>query len=232
MNAQIDMSRFTEAKSDRLNADDLLGGPRTITVTGVSESGAEDGPVNIHYQGDNGKPFRPCKTMRRVMVNAWGASATDYVGRSMTIYRDADVQFGGMKLGGVRISHMSHIDGPLTLMLQATKKSKGIIKILPLATRQPATEPRSPAANPPADSDGQPHGASAGDAPAQDDPWLEWVMGALAGIAKSDRAMLAKWQAKRAGELATLETERPKLHADVMAAVSDRNAALDREVGE
>lgn len=231
MNAPIDMSRFTEAKSDRLNADDLLAGPRTITVSGVSESGAEDGPVNIHYDGDNLKPFRPCKTMRRVLVNAWGASASGYIGRSMTIYRDADVQFGGMKLGGVRISHMSHIEGPITLMLQATKKSKGIIKILPLAARQPAPATRSPAATPPADDGGPTSSAGAGAAPTEGlEEWMDWTMVALAGIAQCDRAKLARWQARKAGELATLEANHPKLHRDVLAAITDRNAALDGEV--
>ena len=36
MNDMVDMAQFTEAKSDQLNSDDLLAGPRTITITKVT----------------------------------------------------------------------------------------------------------------------------------------------------------------------------------------------------
>lgn len=109
MNDILDMSRFIEAKSDQLNADDLIGAPRTITVTRVAGNDG-DQPISIFYEGDNGKPFKPCKTIRRVLMGVWGRNAYEYVGRSMTIFRDDKVTFGGLETGGVRISHMSHID--------------------------------------------------------------------------------------------------------------------------
>jgi hypothetical protein len=121
MNAPLDMTRFIEAKSDQLNADDLISGPRTIAITRVSANDGEQ-PVNVHYEGDGGKAFRPCKTIRRIMVAMWGPDASKYVGRSMTLYRDASVQFGGMQVGGIRVSHMSHIDGEKTVVVM---KSKG-----------------------------------------------------------------------------------------------------------
>jgi hypothetical protein len=68
-------------KSDQLNADDLIGGPRTITITGV-KAGTPEQPVTINYQGDDGHPYKPGKSMRRVLVAMWGAEASDYVGRS------------------------------------------------------------------------------------------------------------------------------------------------------
>ena len=36
MNDMVDMAQFTEAKSDQLNADDLIGVSKTITVTKVT----------------------------------------------------------------------------------------------------------------------------------------------------------------------------------------------------
>jgi hypothetical protein len=33
-------------------------------------------PVSIHFEGDDGKPFKPCKTCRRLLVHCWGAEAT------------------------------------------------------------------------------------------------------------------------------------------------------------
>lgn len=70
--SDIDMSKYTQAKSDQLNADDLHGGPITVTVTHVSSNETAEQPINIFYDGDNGKPFRPCKTVRRIMVKVWG----------------------------------------------------------------------------------------------------------------------------------------------------------------
>ena len=139
MTEMIDMSQFVEAKSDQINADDLIGAPRTITVTRVT--GCEgDQPIAIYYQGDNGKPFKPCKTMRRVLLAVWGRNAADYAGRSMTIYRDDSVTFGGLNVGGIRISHMSHIDKEVLVVVMKTKGKKAGIKILPLAATAPTPE--------------------------------------------------------------------------------------------
>jgi hypothetical protein len=141
MTDSIDMSAFIEARSDQLNADDLLDGPRTITITRVSGTGNGEQPVAVHYEGENGRPFMPCKTVRRIMVGAWGKDAAQYVGRSMTLYRDPAVAFGGMQVGGIRVSHMSHIDGEKTLALQVTRGRKAPFKVLPLAMKpQPADD--------------------------------------------------------------------------------------------
>ncbi len=152
MNAPIDMTRFIEAKSDQINADDLMGGPLTIRITGVSASESEQ-PINVHFEGDNGKAFRPCKTIRRVMVALWGPDASKYVGRAMTLYRDPAVAFGGMQVGGIRVSHMSHIDGEQTVVVMKTKGKRAPMKIKPLAAERaqaaqaaPATEPVNPSA--------------------------------------------------------------------------------------
>lgn len=131
MNDIVDMSQFVEAKSDQLNADDLIGGPRTVTITGVVGTGG-DQPVSIHFQGDNGKPFKPCKTIRRVMIAVWGRYANEYVGKSMTLYRDPKVTFGGLETGGIRISHMSGIEKETTVVVMKTKGKKAGMKILPL----------------------------------------------------------------------------------------------------
>ena len=67
-------------KSDQLNADDLIGRDLTITITGVEIKGGQEQPVSIHFDGDNGKPYKACKSMCRVMVSAWGADSKQYVG--------------------------------------------------------------------------------------------------------------------------------------------------------
>ena len=56
-------------KSNQLNADDLIGG-RSITIKITKVSGvAGEQPICINYEGDNGKPYYPCKSMRRVLVH-------------------------------------------------------------------------------------------------------------------------------------------------------------------
>lgn len=116
-------------KSDQLNAEQLLGGPMTITVTDVGVGGGEDQPVSIFYHGDNGRPFKPCKTMRKLLIMAWGQDGREWVGKSMTIYNDPAVRFGGMDVGGIRISHLSHIKGQIKAALTATKGKKALYTV-------------------------------------------------------------------------------------------------------
>lgn len=127
-----EMLKTIEPKSDQLNADDLLGG-RTITVkiTKVSILAGEQ-PVALHYEGDNGKPYKPCKSMRRVIVTVWGSDANLYAGRIMTLYRDDEVQFGGVAVGGLRISHMSGIGDPVTIALTVTRARRKPFTVVPL----------------------------------------------------------------------------------------------------
>ena len=119
-----DMRSVIAPKSDQLNADDMISGPMTITISGVKLTPGAEQPVSISFNGDGGKPWRPCKSMSRVLVSAWGPDANVYAGKSLTLYRDPAVTWGGMAVGGIRISHMSHIEKDLMLMLTMTKKSR------------------------------------------------------------------------------------------------------------
>lgn len=128
-----DILSTIEPKSDQLNADDLIG-DRTITIkiTEVSIM-ASDQPVSLHYEGDNGKPYKPGKSMRRIIVAAWGVNVSQYVGRRMTLYRDDTVTFGGVAVGGLRISHMSHLKQNMTLALTAARSKRKPYTVEPLA---------------------------------------------------------------------------------------------------
>lgn len=136
----MDMAATVAPKSDQMNADDLIAGPRTITISRVAGTGNADQPVAVFFDGDGGKPFKPCKSMRRVMISAWGADAAQYVGRSMTLYRDAKVAFGGMEVGGIRISHMSHLQRELSLALTVTKAKRAPYSVKPLVVAPPAED--------------------------------------------------------------------------------------------
>jgi hypothetical protein len=122
------------AKSDQLNAEDLIGGPRTVRVTDVKVTASDDQPVWISFEGDQGKPFKPCKTVRRLLVRVWGDDGSVYAGRSMTLYLDPEVKYGGQKVGGIRVSHVSHIDSPMKFFLTETRGKKREISVRPLAS--------------------------------------------------------------------------------------------------
>lgn len=124
-------------KSDQLNAEQLMAGDMTITVTDV-RIGSDDQPVVIHYTGDDGRPFKPCKTCRKVLIFAWGEDGRKWVGKSMTLFNDPNVKFGGMSVGGIRISHLSDIQRELTVSLTATKGKKTPHTIKVLKASKPA----------------------------------------------------------------------------------------------
>lgn len=73
----MDMSAFVAPKSDQLNSDDLISGPRTIRITRATGTGSPGQPVAVFFDGDGGKPLKPCKSMRRVMIAAWGPNTDD-----------------------------------------------------------------------------------------------------------------------------------------------------------
>lgn len=128
-----DLSKTITPKSDQLNADDLTTEPRTIRVTKVSANpGSSEQPISIYFEGDDNKPWKPCKSMRRVLVQVWGRDGAEYVGRRMTLFRDPSVQWGGVAVGGIRISHMSDIDQPMALMLTASRASRKPYTVDPL----------------------------------------------------------------------------------------------------
>ena len=126
-----DISQTVVPKSDQMNADDLISGSITIKVSKVTVN-ATDQPVSIHYEGGEGRPFKPCKSMRRVLILAWGSDGDNYTGRSMTLYNDPAVKWAGAEIGGIRISHMSHIESKLRMMLTETRGKKSPFMVEPL----------------------------------------------------------------------------------------------------
>lgn len=129
-------------KSDQLNADDLIGTEKTITVTKVSRGDSPEQPVSIHYEGDDGRPYKPCKSMRRVLIHCWGDNGHDWIGKSMQLYCDPEVKFGGVKVGGIRIRALSGIDGPQQLSLTVTRSKRQPYRVEVL---KPAERPVYPA---------------------------------------------------------------------------------------
>ena len=134
----MDLTESIAPKSDQVNADDLMAGPVTVTVKEVT-AGTPEQPVDVHLVEFPGRAYRPSKSMRRVLVSAWGKEAAAYAGRRLTLYRNPEITFGRDKVGGIEISEMSHLDKPLTVALTATRGKRKNFTVKPLATPKQAT---------------------------------------------------------------------------------------------
>ena len=140
----MDLSKTIIAKSDQLNADDLITGPRTFTVVDV-RPGSEEQPVSIVLaEWPSNRPFKPSKTVQRILAYCWGAETDDWPKDArMTLYRDEKVKWAGEEVGGIRVSHLSHINGQQKIALQESKHKKSLHTIQPL--REAAPKQAAPA---------------------------------------------------------------------------------------
>lgn len=126
----IDVSHTIKSKSDQLNADDLVSGDLMIQVEGVNVVNDPQQPVQIFYYGCDGKPFKPCLTVRRILIKLWGADASQWANKWMNLYVDPTVSYGKQKnIGGIRVSAMSHIQKSATLKLTIRKGIKQEFRI-------------------------------------------------------------------------------------------------------
>jgi hypothetical protein len=137
----MDISETTAPRSDQQNYDDYANGiSRVVTITEVKR-GSDEQPVEIHLAEFPGRPFKPSKSMRRVLVAAWGPEAAAYVGRRMELFGDPTVKFGGSTVGGIRIGKLSHIEKRMTLGLTVTRGKRAPYVVDPLPDA-PAPDPR------------------------------------------------------------------------------------------
>ena len=197
-----DMTPFIAPKSAQLTADDLLAGDRTITITEVRITPGSEQPCEINYEGDQNKPWFPCKTMGRVLVKAWGPDAKQYAGKSVQLYRDPDVLWGGMKVGGIRIRALSHINAPFDMALTATRGKKAMARFLPLKVEAKPTE----------------------------NPARKWADTYIAAVnAAPDLEALNAIANAKAKRLADLAGKAPELHVECVHALDNRRAALSTD---
>ena len=138
----MDISDSLAANSAQQNYDEYLAGPKTVTVEKVTQGSAEQ-PVDVHLVEFPGKPFKPAKSVRRVLAAAWGTDASIWAGRRMTIYGDPEVRYAGKSVGGLRVSHVSHIDKPITVALTVTRGKRAPFTVQPLPDA-PAQSPYTP----------------------------------------------------------------------------------------
>ena len=142
----MDISDTLIPNSDQLDAEDLAAsGPRIFTIERVSKGNPEQ-PVNVYF-AEFPRPWRPGRNMRRVLAHCWGKDSVKWVGHQVELYCDPDVMFGKERVGGTRISRLSHIDGPASAPIIVGRGSRGKWPVKPLptgASKQAAPKPESP----------------------------------------------------------------------------------------
>lgn len=123
------ISRAIIAKSDQLNYDDIGTREIVIRVNNVTVNNT-DQPVSIFYDGCNNRPYKPCKSMLRLICDAWGEETDNWIGKSMRLYGDPTVKWAGAEVGGIRINAFSDIDkNGISCYVTITRGKKRKVKI-------------------------------------------------------------------------------------------------------
>jgi len=139
-----DISHLIVAKSDRLNAVDIINGPKLITITSVDVP-PKDGPITVHFEGENGRPWIiGNKTVPRILGKLWGNKSEKWVGHSVEVHFDPDVIYAGETVGGIRPHAATGIETTQIISLKEKRGPKPkVFKIEPLkvsgASAKPAT---------------------------------------------------------------------------------------------
>jgi hypothetical protein len=136
----LDMTASTEARSDQINAADLVSGPRTYTIEKVTK-GSAGYPFDFHLVESPGKVYRPNLGMRRVIVKGWGPKPATYHGRRLTLFNEPTVIYAGAEIGGIQISQMSNLDKVLKTSLVISQKKKVPFTVQPLPDAPAAPKP-------------------------------------------------------------------------------------------
>ena len=132
----LDVSSTILSKSDQLNASDLIGNEMILTVSNVNLVSSPDQPMVINWEGDEGRAYKPCKSMRRVLVGLWGKDASQWIGRSIGVYNEPTVKWAGKEEGGIRIKSLSHIDKNKSVTTSESKHKKTTYLISALQVEQ------------------------------------------------------------------------------------------------
>lgn len=106
----INTQRAIQARSDQINADDIIPArPIDVVLTGLVRETDVNGNWQLEIETINSKLYRPSKGMATVLVQVLGEDESNWRGRVVRLFKDETVKFGRDNVGGVRISHISGI---------------------------------------------------------------------------------------------------------------------------
>lgn len=123
-----------EPRSDQINFEDFVGGPKIYTIGGVRAGTAEQ-KYDIQLQGEE-RVWRPPLTVLRILIACWGDDATVWQGRQAELYGDPSIRFGKEAVGGIRIKALSHLDEPKTVTVTVARGKRQKITVQPLPVQE------------------------------------------------------------------------------------------------
>ncbi len=147
-----ELQQCAAAKSDQIDADNLIGGiTMDVTIKAVQRGPSNEQPLQLVLE-ETEKFYRPSKTYRRALIGCFGDEPANWIGKRLRLVRNPDTMFGGVKVGGIEVSHAS-IEAPVVFMLSAKrgKKAQVSIDVIPAPKKKaaaPAPKPLPEASTP------------------------------------------------------------------------------------
>lgn len=138
---KTELQACAAAKSDQIDADNLIGGiTMDVTIKAVQRGPSNEQPLQLVLE-ETDKFYRPSKTYRRALIGCFGDEPANWIGKRLRLVRNPDTMFGGVKVGGIEVSHAS-IEAPVVFMLSAKrgKKAQVSIDVIP-APQKPVPMP-------------------------------------------------------------------------------------------
>lgn len=142
-----DVSEVLAPNSQQLDNIELRGkGPQVFTVARVDvRTPGTDQPLIVHLV-EFPRPWKPGKTMGRVLAHCWGRESDNWPGKQVELYADESIKFGNETPGGTRISRVSHIDKPQQVPVLLSQGRPGFYKVEPLPESAQQPTPVEPTA--------------------------------------------------------------------------------------
>lgn len=128
----VDISQSLLAKSDQLNAADLID-PIAIQIDKVNYDPDRVQPLWIYYNKLE-NPWKPSKGMRKIIASdaILGLETDNWTGARLRIFRESSVKYAGKAVGGVEISEFDGITSKKSFPVRTAKMGTKAIDINPL----------------------------------------------------------------------------------------------------
>ena len=126
-----ELIKAVAAKSDQVDADNLIGGiTMDVTIEAVQRGPSNEQPLQLALK-ETPLFYRPSKTYRRALIGCFGDDPVNWVGQRIRLIRNPDTTFGGVKVGGIEVSHAS-VTAPIVMMLSTKRGKKSAVTIEPI----------------------------------------------------------------------------------------------------